>query len=173
MSMAIDRALLVEIGYGQAGRVTCNWVPARALLPPTPTTCLTQDIDGRQRAAGCGGDRRHRWRRGPRKGRHAAARSLPDLDQRRPSGLSGADQAWWSQLGIESELRNIDASVFFGGDPASPDTFQKFYADMEMYANNFDGTDPQSYLGNMLCVNAPTPDTQWQGENIRRLCSSV
>ncbi|MGR3436267.1 MAG: peptide ABC transporter substrate-binding protein, partial [Shimia sp.] len=28
MSMAIDRPLLVEIGYGQAGRVTCNLVPA-------------------------------------------------------------------------------------------------------------------------------------------------
>jgi hypothetical protein len=61
------------------------------------------------------------------------------------------------QLGIDTELRNIDASVFFGGDPASPDTFQKFYADIEMYTNNFAGTDPQAYLGNMLCDKAPRP----------------
>jgi peptide/nickel transport system substrate-binding protein len=78
---------------------------------------------------------------------------------------------WWSELGIETELRNIDASVFFGGDPASPDTFQKFYADVEMYANNFDGTDPEQYLGQYTCEKAPRPETQWQGENINRFCN--
>ena len=77
---------------------------------------------------------------------------------------------WWGQIGIEVELRNLDASVFFGGDPGSPDTFQKFYADVQMYANTFNGTDPQSYLGNLLCDKAPRPDSQWQGENISRWC---
>ena len=78
---------------------------------------------------------------------------------------------WWSEIGVEAELRNLSASVFFGGDPASPDTFQKFYADVEMYANTFPGTDPQSYLGNYLCDKAPSPKSQWQGENISRYCS--
>ena len=78
---------------------------------------------------------------------------------------------WWGQIGIEAELRNLDASVFFGGDPGSPDTFQKFYADVEMYANTFNGTDPQAYQGNLLCDKAPRPETQWQGENISRWCS--
>lgn len=71
---------------------------------------------------------------------------------------------------MEVELRSVDASVFFGGDPGSPDTFQKFYADVEMYANTFNGTDPQAYLGNGLCDKAPRPETQWQGENISRFC---
>jgi peptide/nickel transport system substrate-binding protein len=78
---------------------------------------------------------------------------------------------WWSDIGVETELKNIDASVFFGGDPASPDTFQKFYADVEMYANNFDGTDPEQYLGQYTCEKAPRPETQWQGENINRFCN--
>ncbi|MEL7126442.1 MAG: peptide ABC transporter substrate-binding protein, partial [Pseudomonadota bacterium] len=30
MSLAIDRVLLAEIGYGAGGQVTCNWVPAPA-----------------------------------------------------------------------------------------------------------------------------------------------
>jgi len=68
------------------------------------------------------------------------------------------------------ELKNIDASVFFGGDPGSPDTFQKFYADVEMYANNFDGTDPQTYLAAYRCGNEPKPSTQWQGDNMNRYC---
>ena len=77
---------------------------------------------------------------------------------------------WWSEIGIDAELRNLSASVFFGGDPGSPDTFQKFYADIEMYANTFNGTDPQAYLGNGLCDKAPSPASQWQGENISRFC---
>ena len=77
---------------------------------------------------------------------------------------------WWEQIGVETELRNLDASVFFGGDPGSPDTFQKFYADVEMYANNFDGTDPQAYLAAYRCGGEPKPDSQWQGENINRFC---
>jgi len=77
---------------------------------------------------------------------------------------------WWEELGVEVELKNVDGSVFFGGDPGSPDTFQKFYADVEMYANNFDGTDPESYLAMYTCDKAPKPETQWQGENINRFC---
>lgn len=78
---------------------------------------------------------------------------------------------WWSEIGVETELRNIDGSVFFGGDPGSPDTFQKFWADVEMYANNFDGTDPEAYMANWACDQAPRPETQWQGNNMPRFCS--
>ena len=60
--------------------------------------------------------------------------------------------------------------MFFGGDPSSPDTFQKFYADVEMYANTFNGTDPQQYLAAYRCGNEPKPASQWQGENINRFC---
>ena len=50
---------------------------------------------------------------------------------------------WWQEIGVETEL-HINASVFFGGDAGSPDTYQKF-ADVEMYANNFNGSDPEAY----------------------------
>ncbi|MBT8424215.1 MAG: peptide ABC transporter substrate-binding protein, partial [Silicimonas sp.] len=78
---------------------------------------------------------------------------------------------WWAEIGIETELKNIDASVFFGGDPGSPDTFQKNFADVEMFANNFDGTDPEAYMANWACDQAPQPDNQWQGNNMMRFCS--
>ena len=171
MSMAIDRPLLVEIGYGKAGAVTCNWVPAPAAVNSDTFTCDVQDIDGANAmldAAGyvdTDGD---------------GVRETPDgvkmsiLYQTSTNAVRQDFQAlikeWWSMIGIETELRNIDASVFFGGDPGSPDTFQKFYADVEMYANTFNGTDPQTYLGNGLCDKAPSPATQWQGENISRFC---
>ena len=42
------------------------------------------------------------------------------------------------EIGIDVELKAIDAGVFFGGDAGNPDTINKFYADLEMYANSPD-----------------------------------
>ena len=77
----------------------------------------------------------------------------------------------WQAIGVETELRNIDAAVFFGGDQGSPDTYQKFYADIEMYTNNFDGTDPEKYMANWRCNEIPSPANQWIGNNMPRYCN--
>ncbi|TMV07965.1 peptide ABC transporter substrate-binding protein [Ruegeria sediminis] len=171
MSLAIDRPLLVEIGYGKAGQVTCNWVPAPAAVNSTTFTCDKQDIEGAKKLlddAGIvdtDGDGVREKDGVPLKIVYQTSTNAVRQD------FQALIKEWWAQIGIETELRNINASVFFGGDPGSPDTFQKFYADVEMYANTFNGTDPQSYLGNGLCDKAPRPETQWQGENISRFCN--
>ena len=170
MSMAIDRPLLVEIGYGDAGRVTCNWVPAPEVYASTNLSCDTQDIDGAKAmldAAGIvdsDGDGIREKDGVPLKILYQTSTNAVRQD------FQALIKQWWEEIGMSVELRNIDASVFFGGDPGSPDTFQKFYADVEMYANTFSGTDPQTYLGNGLCDKAPSPASQWQGENISRFC---
>ena len=170
MSLAIDRPLLVEIGYGQAGKVTCNWIPAPAVYASTSLSCDTQDIAGANKLlddAGIldtDGDGIREKDGVPLKVLYQTSTNAVRQD------FQALIKQWWSEIGIEAELRNINASVFFGGDPGSPDTFQKFYADVEMYANTFNGTDPQAYLGNMLCDKAPSPASQWQGENISRFC---
>jgi peptide/nickel transport system substrate-binding protein len=170
MSMAIDRPLLVEIGYGQAGRVGCSWVPAPEAFASTFEGCEVQDIDGANALldeAGfvdTDGDGIREVNGVPMSIVYQTSTNAVRQD------FQALIKEWWSQIGIETELRNIDSSVFFGGDPGSPDTFQKFYADVEMYANTFNGTDPQAYLGNGLCDKAPRPETQWQGENISRFC---
>ena len=170
MSLAIDRPLLVEIGYGQAGKVTCNWIPAPAAVNSDTFTCDVQDIA----AANAMLDEAGYMDTDGDGIREANGVPMTVLYQTSTNAVRQDFQAlikgWWAEIGIEAELRNINASVFFGGDPGSPDTFQKFYADVEMYANTFNGTDPQSYLGNMLCDKAPSPATQWQGENISRFC---
>ncbi|SDW22361.1 peptide ABC transporter substrate-binding protein [Litoreibacter albidus] len=171
MSMAIDRPLLVEIGYGKAGKVTCNWVPAPDAFNSTSMTCDKQDIAGANKLLEDAG-----WVDSNGDGsRDKDGVELSLLYQSSTNAVRQDFQAlikqWWSEIGITAELRNVDSSVFFGGDAASPDTFQKFYADVEMYANTFNGTDPQSYLANGLCDKAPSPATQWQGENITRFCN--
>jgi len=169
LSMAIDRNLLVEIGYGQAGRPTCNLVPAPELYASDNTECFTQDIEGAKKLLEEAG-----WVPGPDGVRVKDGRRLKLLYQTSVNAVRQDFQAlikqWWDEIGVETELKTVDASVFFGGDPGSPDTFQKFYADVEMYANNFDGTDPEAYLAQHTCDKAPRPETGWLGENVNRYC---
>ena len=172
LSMAIDRDLLVEIGYGQAGRAACNVIPAPAIYRSTANDgCLIQDIPGANALLDSAG-----WIDSNGNGiRDRDGVELEILFQTSTNAVRQDFQAlikqWWAEIGVATELRNIDASVFFGSDPGSPDTYQKFYADIQMYANTFSGTDPQSYLGNWLCSGIPRPGSQWQGNNIPRYCS--
>jgi len=172
MSMAIDRALLVEIGYGAGGQPTCNVLPAPELYASTANdACLVQDIAGANALLDKAG-----YLDTDGDGiREAGGVPISVLYQTSTNAVRQDTQAlvkqWWSEIGIDTELRNIDASVFFGGDPASPDTFQKFYADIEMYTNNFPGVDPQAYMANWIYDEWPRPDTQWQGANIQRFCN--
>lgn len=173
LSMAIDRELLTEIGYGAAGRPSCNVLPAPAIYKSTANDgCLVQDIAGANALLDEAG-----WAMGSDGVREKDGVRLSILYQTSTNAVRQDFQAlikqWWSEIGVETELRNIDASVFFGGDPASNDTFQKFFADVEMYANNFDGTDPEAYMANWACEQAPRPETQWQGNNMPRYCSEA
>ncbi len=173
LSMAMDRVLLTDIGYGPAGKPTCNVLPAPAIYASTANDgCLTQDIAGANKLLDDAG-----WARGGDGVRAKDGVRLSFLFQTSTNAVRQDYQAlikqWWSEIGVEVELRNIDASVFFGSDPGSPDTFQKFFADLEMYTNNFDGTDPESYMSNWTCDQRPRPETQWQGNNMPRYCSDA
>lgn len=169
LSMAIDRNLLTEIGYGQAGKPTCNLVPAPAAWASDNTECLTQDIEGAKALLDEAG-----WVSGGDGVREKDGVRLSMVFQTSVNAVRQDFQAlikqWWSEIGIETELKTVDASVFFGSDAGSPDTLQKFYADVEMYANNFEGNNPEPYLAKNTCNKAPGPENQWQGENTSRFC---
>lgn len=169
LSMAIDRSLLNDIGYGEAGKPTCNLVPAPAAFASDNTGCLTQDVEGAKALLEEAG-----WVAGGDGIREKDGRRLKLVYQSPINPIRQDFQAlikqWWQEIGVETELKTIDASVFFGGDAGSPDTFQHFYADVEMYANNFDGIDPEPYLAQRTCAKMPSPESQWQGENVNRFC---
>mgnify|MGYP000185694606 CR=1 FL=1 len=171
LSLAIDRGILVEAGYGAAGQATCNVLPAPAIYASTANDeCKTQNVEKAKALLDEAG-----WKDTDGDGiREKDGMKLSILYQTSTNGVRQGTQAlvkqMWQAIGVETELRNLDASVFFGGDPASPDTFQKFYADIEMYTNNFDGTDPEKYMAKWLCSDIPSPKTGWQGSNIQRFC---
>ena len=168
LSMALDRRLLSEIGYGPAGRPACNLLPFAA--GDTDPACLQQDLEGARALLDQAG-----WVDSDGDGvRDKDGTKLRLVFQTSTNAVRQDFQAvikeWWRQIGIETELRNIDASVFFGTDPGSPDTMQRFYADVQMFAGAYDGTDPENYLASWTCGKAPTPENQWQGSNVSRWC---
>lgn len=171
LSLAIDRAALVDLGYGDTGRVTCNILPAPALYASDANeACRRQDLDAARARLDEAG-----WRDSDGDGiRDKDGTPLRLLFQTSTNAVRQdfqmALQHWWGDIGIDTELRHIDASVFFGGDTGSPDTMQKFFADIQMYAASFTGTDPEAYLAGWACSSIPRPDNQWQGSNTGRWC---
>lgn len=173
LSMAIDRQVISDAGYGAAGKPTCNVLPAPAIYASTANDgCLVQDIAGANKMLDDAG-----WAKGSDGIRAKNGVRISILYQTSTNAVRQDTQAlvkqWWNEIGVEVELKNISASVFFGGDQSSPDTFQKFFSDVEMYTNNFDGTDPESYMGGWVCKEAPTPANNWLGANMPRYCNAA
>ena len=171
LSLAIDRAVLVEAGYGQAGKISCNVLPAPAIYASTANDeCKTPNSAEANRLLDEAG-----WQRGSDGVRSKDGVRLSILYQTSTNSVRQATQAfikdWWKQIGVETELRNISASVFFGGDVGSPDTYQKFYADIEMYTNNFSGTDPETYMSGWTCKEISRRANKWGGNNMPRWCN--
>jgi len=173
LSLAIDRQILVDAGYGAAGQATCNVLPAPAAYASTANdACKTQDIAAANKLLDDAG-----WARGSDGVRAKDGVRLSILYQTSTNSVRQGTQAlikqMWGEIGVETELKNISASVFFGGDQSSPDTFQKFFSDIEMYTNGFAGTDPEAYMGRWICKEAPSPDNQWIASNMGRYCNPV
>ena len=171
LSLAIDRDTLVRTGYGEhAGRPTCNvWPAPPAQASTNNDECLVQNMDlAREILDDAGivdsdGDG-VREREGV---------PLEILFQTSTNSVRQTTQelikGWWAELGVETELKNIDQSVFFGGDPDSPDTLGKFYADVQMYANS--GVDPESYFGSWITDQIAGAANSFLGRNVQRFQS--
>ena len=171
MSMAIDRSIIAEQLYGFAGQPTCNVIPGPPVYVSTSNDgCLTQDIDGANQLlddAGIldsDGDGIREYEGIP----------LRVLYQTSTNSVRQKTQAlikqWWAEIGVETELKNVDAAVFFGGDPNSPDTYGKFYTDVEMYTTG-PGIDPQLHLANWQCSDVANASNNWLGNNVFRGCN--
>ncbi|MEM7734369.1 MAG: peptide ABC transporter substrate-binding protein [Deinococcota bacterium] len=171
MALAIDTEILTEIGYGVTGAVTCNILPAPEIYASTANDgCQAQDLEAANQLLEDAG-----WVMGSNGVRSKDGVSLNILYQTSTNAVRQDFQAliqeWWGQIGIETELRNIDAGVFFGNDPGSPDTYGKFYADVQMFTSSMSGTDPEAYMNRWICDEISGVDNQWLGSNQHRWCS--
>jgi peptide/nickel transport system substrate-binding protein len=173
LSMAIDRSIIAEQLYGPAGQPTCNILSGPSTVV-SPNTSCEQDIEGANALldeAGIvdsDGDGI----------RELDGVPLQILYQTSTNSVRQKTQAlvkqWWTEIGVGTELRDVDAAVFFGGDPNSPDTLGKFYTDVQMFTNGPETTDPQNYLAGWLCEDGESisqSENNYLGNNTERWCS--
>ena len=73
-----------------------------------------------------------------------------------------------AKAGIDLELKSVTAAVFFGGDTANPDTAQKFWADMQMYAFQMESPDPEQFMRQFLSSEISQKSNKWEGRNAGR-----
>lgn len=168
LSLAIDRGHIVEQLYGAAGRTTCNIIPAPSqYASPNNEDCLTQDIEEAKTLLDQAG-----WMPGDDGIREKDGVRLKILYQTSTNSVRQKTQeliqGWWRNIGVETELKNINAGAFFSSNPNNPDNVWRFYADIEMYANGTSSIDPQDYLSSWLTTEIPGSENNWLGGNVSR-----
>jgi peptide/nickel transport system substrate-binding protein len=76
------------------------------------------------------------------------------------------------KAGIELELKAVTAAVFFSSDVANPDTYGKFWADLQMYASANRDPDPDRYMQQWVSWEASSKANKWLGVNRGRWFSN-
>ncbi|MBW3666101.1 MAG: peptide ABC transporter substrate-binding protein [Actinobacteria bacterium] len=173
LSMAINRDELTAVGYGETGEPACtNWPVGDEATTSFDDFCLTQDIEGANALldengyVDTDGDGVRETPDGEplswvfKTSTNAVRQSFQDL-------ISG----YWEQIGVETDMQNVDASLFFDGTCASDDCIWKFFQDVEMYTSSSSGPDFVGYYQGNTCDQIPTSANNWGGGNIERYCN--
>jgi peptide/nickel transport system substrate-binding protein len=73
-----------------------------------------------------------------------------------------------TKAGIDLELKSVVAAVFFGSDCANPDTYQKFWADMQMFTTTMTQPDPQFFMEQFTTAQIAQKANKWASRNLVR-----
>lgn len=72
------------------------------------------------------------------------------------------------KAGIRIRIKAVLASVYFSSDPGNPDTYTKFYADLQMYTTGPGAPDPGIWMESFLSNQVAQKSNNWEGRNITR-----
>jgi peptide/nickel transport system substrate-binding protein len=166
LSLLIDRAAVEAHIYGRTGLATGNFInnPPRFV---SKNTRWEFNIDKTNQVLDEAG-----WQRGPDGIRAKDGKKLKLVFQTSINAPRQKTQAIVKQAcqkaGIDMELKSVTASVYFSSDAANPDTYSKFYADMQMFTTNLTAPDPGFFMRQFLSSEVASKDNKWQGRNITR-----
>jgi peptide/nickel transport system substrate-binding protein len=166
MALLLDRKSIEEFIYGRGGPATGNFLnnPPRFRSPNMP---MEFNVDRANQILDQAG-----WARGPDGVRAKGGVRLRFVYQTSVNAPRQRTQQIYQQAarraGIEIEIKSVTASVFFSSDVANPDTFGKFYADMQMYTTTMPQADPQRFMNQYVSWEVSQKANSWQGRNIVR-----
>jgi peptide/nickel transport system substrate-binding protein len=166
LSLLVDRESIKKAIYGRAGRTTANFLngPEKFVSKNTSWEFSIEKASKLLDEAG--------WKPGADGIREKDGKKLKLLYQTSINGPRQKTQAIVKQAchkaGIDVELKSVVASVFFSSDVANPDTYAKFYADIEMFQIPMSQPDPAQHMRRYLSTLASTKENKWQGTNFPR-----
>jgi peptide/nickel transport system substrate-binding protein len=166
MSLLVDRSSISQFIYGRGGPAAPNFL----YNPPrfnSPNMRMEFNVARANEILDRGG-----WVRGRDGFRAKDGVRLRFIFQTSVNAPRQRTQAIIKQAaqraGIDLELKSVTASVFFSADVANPDTFTKFWADVQMYTTTMGQADPERFMGQYVSWEVANRANSWQGRNIVR-----
>src|SRR6478609_4434696 len=166
MSLLCDKKSMQEFIYGRTGFATANFMnnPPRFKSPNTKWEFNVEKANQILDAAG--------WKKGADGIREKGGKKMKFVYQTSINGTRQKEQAIVKQAaqkaGIDLELKSVTASVFFSSDVANPDTYGKFWADMQMYTTTMTAPDAERFMDQFKSDEISQKANKWQGRNICR-----
>jgi peptide/nickel transport system substrate-binding protein len=169
LALVVDRASIQEQIYGRLGQTTANFLntPSRFASKSNRWEFNLDKANQVLEAAG--------WKKGSDGVRAKDGKRLKVVYQTTINAARQKTQAivksGAAKAGIEVELKSVVGSVFFSTDVGNPDTYGKFYADIQMYTTSMDYPDPQSFMVQFTSTEISQKANSWQRRNKARFKS--
>ncbi len=163
MALLVDRKSVMDFIYGRTGVATAN------LLNNPPRVRSNNlkfefNVDKANQILDAAG-----WRRGSdgiRAKGNVKLKFVYQTSVNKPrQDTQAIVKSACSKAGIDLELKSVTAAVFFGGDFANPDTFSKFWCDMQMYTTTMTQPDPQLFMEQFCGWEFAQKDNRWAKRN--------
>jgi peptide/nickel transport system substrate-binding protein len=166
MSYLCDKKSMQDFIYGRTGFATANFMnnPSRFRSPNTKWEFNIDKANALLDAAG--------WKKGSDGIREKNGKKMHFVYQTSINGTRQKEQAIVKQAcqkaGVDLELKSVTASVFFSSDVANPDTYPKFWADMQMYTTTMTAPDAQRFMDQYTSAEVAQKSNKWGFRNICR-----
>ena len=166
MAMLVDRKSIQDFIYGRGGIATANFLnnPPRFRSPNMKYEFNIEKANQTLEAAG--------WKKGADGIRAKGNVKLKFVYQTSVSQPRQKCQAIvkdaCTKAGIDLELKSVTAAVFFGSDAANPDTYQKFWSDIQMYTTTMTQPDPQIFMEQFTTDQIAQKSNKWASRNLVR-----
>ncbi|MGH7388645.1 MAG: peptide ABC transporter substrate-binding protein [Candidatus Rokuibacteriota bacterium] len=166
LNLLVDRASVQEQIYGRLGRTSANFLNAPSRFHSKSTTWEFNIQRAGQLLEQAG------WKRGGDGIRVKGGKRLKMVYQTSINAPRQKTQQIIKQAcakaGIEIEIKSVVASVYFSSDVGNPDTYRKFYTDIQMYTTTMGAPDPETFMRQFLSSEIASKTNKWQGRNITR-----
>lgn len=166
MSLLADRQSIQDFIYGRTGTATGIFLnnPPRFKSPNNKWEFNIDKAAALLEASG--------WKKGTDGIREKGGKKLKFVFQTSINSTRQKEQAVIKQAcqkaGIDLELKAVTASVFFSSDVGNPDTYGKFWCDMQMYTTTMTQPDAERFMDQYTSWELTSKANKWQGRNIAR-----